>query len=71
MDVNEMDLSGLDVSPEYVERLAESLRNLEKRISHGELIHNKRVSAEEAEAWTFVVKTCRAMYRRRGYELPR
>ena len=72
LDVNELDVSGLDVSPEHIERVAESLRGLEKRIAHGELKHDELVSYEEAdEAWTFMVKLLRAMYRRRGYELPR
>ncbi len=72
LDVNELDVSGLDVSPESIERVAESLRGLEKRIAHGELKHDELVSYEEAdEAWTFMVKLLRAMYRRRGYELPR
>ena len=72
IDVNELDVSGLDVSPEHIERVAESLRGLEKRLAHGELKHNELVSDEEAdETWTFMVKLLRAMYRRRGYDLPR
>ncbi len=72
LDVNELDVSGLNVSPKHIERVAESLRGLEKRIAHGELKHDELVSYEEAdEAWTFMVKLLRAMYRRRGYELPR
>ena len=68
-----LDRYGLDVSPEHIERVAESLRVLDKVLAHGvESKHNELVSDEEAdETWTFMVKLLRAMYRRRGYDLPR
>ena len=73
IDVNELDVSGLDVSPEHIERVAESLRVLDKVLAHGvESKHNELVSDEEADAaLTVTVKLLRAMYRRRGYDLPR
>ena len=76
IDVNELDVSGLDVSPEHIERVAESVRVIDKVLANGsarlESEPDELVSREEADAaLTVTVKLLRVMYRRRGYELPR